>query len=542
MQGNYGKAIDLLKKALSIDTYNGESNYLYGLANFASHNIIDALDGFSIASREQKYSSAALLGLAEIYLKNKNYKKAIFYAKQSLNTNKNNLLAHQILIIAYRKTGEIKKSTDIINKINAKLPLWHFCRFEKSLLNDDDKNNFLTKINCELPNEIILELGAWYKKIGCNKEALFLYSLAKDNPIALYQTAHIYLLMNDANRFNNFLNKANNISPKGIFPFRTSSLEALETAAKYSNNWKIPYYTALIKWHKNDIEQANLLIDKCNNVDFAPFYLTKALLKSGEEKEKCLLTAEKNNLSWRTGKALLDFYTDQLNWDEAVKIGKRYNKLFPNNYYIGLSYANALCRKGNNKLSLNVLKSILVLPNEGASMGRKIYKKNYLELAFKNLIDKKYDKAYEAIEKSKEWPENLGVGKPYDNRIDYRLENFILYLIDKSKNNQENKVLLKKIANGDIHESFISTDLLSAIAFVKLNKTNSANSIVNQWNKYNDNPIANKCVILFNKCINKANIDNQNKKEIEILWNNYLRDYDFTLIKKIMEFIDETKL
>ena len=41
------------------------------------------------------------------------------------------------------------------------------------------------------------------------------------------------------------------------------------------------------------------------------------------------------------------------------------------------------------------------------------------------LSHKNYKQVVKSVETSKEWPENLGVGKPYDNMIDNRLEDYL---------------------------------------------------------------------------------------------------------------------
>ena len=41
--------------------------------------------------------------------------------------------------------------------------------------------------------------------------------------------------------------------------------------------------------------------------------------------------------------------------------------------------------------------------------------------------NRQYKKAISEIKTSQQWPERLGVGKPYENDIDERLENFLLY-------------------------------------------------------------------------------------------------------------------
>ncbi|HAO06975.1 MAG TPA: DUF5107 domain-containing protein, partial [Chryseobacterium sp.] len=106
-----------------------------------------------------------------------------------------------------------------------------------------------------------------------------------------------------------------------------------------------------------------------------------------------------------------------------------------------------------------VLKNINILPFEGATIGRELYKEANLMQAIKQIEKKDYFKALSFIEDAKKWPENLGSGKPYQKDIDERLEDWISYLImNKQGNKQEadkylSKILLftKSLTDPDVH-------------------------------------------------------------------------------------------
>jgi hypothetical protein len=66
-----------------------------------------------------------------------------------------------------------------------------------------------------------------------------------------------------------------------------------------------------------------------------------------------------------------------------------------------------------------------VLPNEGASEGRLLWKEMNLMQAVVNFKDKKYNEALKNITDARLWLENLGVGKPYQSDIDERLEDYL---------------------------------------------------------------------------------------------------------------------
>jgi hypothetical protein len=63
-----------------------------------------------------------------------------------------------------------------------------------------------------------------------------------------------------------------------------------------------------------------------------------------------------------------------------------------------------------------------VLPGEGAVEGNMLYRKAWLYHALQSAKTGNYKKALSQIDKAREWPENLGAGKPYDEDIDSRAE------------------------------------------------------------------------------------------------------------------------
>jgi len=134
------------------------------------------------------------------------------------------------------------------------------------------------------------------------------------------------------------------------------------------------------------------------------------------------------------------------NYDEAVKLGYRYYKKDKDNYYIGLLYAKSLIAAGNPKEALSVLSEIQVLPNEGATEGRMLFKQANLLLAIEHLERNKLDEALAYAKRSKEWPRNLGVGKPFQENIDERLEDWVTYLILKKMNDPSSEDILKSLS------------------------------------------------------------------------------------------------
>lgn len=540
-QGRYDEALARCETALSINTYDGDVNYLYGLCNMALGNHTDAKDGFSVASYSPGVRSAAYEKLAEMYLMDRNWTKAEHYALRSKEFNQMNLSADHVLMVVYRKTNQPEKAKALIDPLLEDLPLYHAARFEQLYQGEGSGHpidDLQSLIRNELPFETYMELAEWYESVGCTEEALSLLSCAGNYPIALYKQAYLLHQAGNDDESRGMLQRAGALSPAMVFPFRPSSLKALEWAKTVQPDWKIDYYEALIRWANQDKAKALELLENCGEADYAPFYLSRASLKEGESRLADLLKAEQIEMSWRTGFALINHYVANNQWQKAVETGKKYTKKYPSNYYIGLKYAKALCETGQYQPCISLLSRMQVLPNEGSYAGRAVYREANLYRAMEQLSHKNYKQVVKSVETSKEWPENLGVGKPYDNMIDNRLED---YLEAKAAAGQgdslKTSALLAAVADYTISRShFESGNLLSALALRESGKVQEADHMVAAWSTdFPENRVVQWCTAIYRGEKEKAvgMLQSRNDQTNTTPWEASFRDSNFDLIVRL---------
>jgi Tfp pilus assembly protein PilF len=418
---NYKITLDLLRKALSINTYDGQSNYLYGLVNVKLGNLTDAKDGFDLAALSSEYRSAAYLELGKIYFNEFNPDKAFLYSQKSLETNALNFDAMQLMSFALREKGDKKAANKVIDNCLALNPLNAVARAEQ-MFNSSDidaaARDIKKSITNEMPNETALECLSYYKQLPI---AMDWSALAASPDVSFYGGYDTTSLLN---------------SKTGFFPFRPESAEVLEEAMTKNKHWKIKYYLALIKWHFRDFEKAKTLLAACGNApDYAPFYAARAeLLKNTLPKNTITppqyLTdleraASLDPQQWRYGRDLIVHFMEQKNHTKALEIADKYRKLLPDNYYIGLLYAKNLLQNEKYTEGVTYMQNLKVLPNEGATDGRILWKEMNLMQALAWIKAKKYTEASKSIQNARLWLENLGVGKPYQADIDERLEDYL---------------------------------------------------------------------------------------------------------------------
>lgn len=531
-KARYDEALKYAKTALSLNTYDGEANYVYGLINYES-NLVDAKDGFSVASFDPAYRSAAYAMLGKCFLKEKDWKKALHYASLSLESNALNQNAISVYLAASRYLNNKKEAESYITTLLHDLPLNHAIRFEAALLSGD-MESFPKLIRNEFPEETYLEIAEWYATAGLYDEALQLLSNADDHVVSLYWSAYIMHQLGKEQEAKVLLEKAVSLSPEWVFPFRYGTLKVFEWAQSVLPSWKTDYYTALLYWHFGNKEKARSLLDKNDDVPFSGFYQSRALLKRGEDKLKDLIKAESLDSGWRSGMALINYYIGNMDSILALQTAKKYFTKYPDNYMLGLKYAQALVLNEKYEESVNLLKKLVVLPYEGAYEGRTLYRESNLFLAATQIKKKNYSRAIRSVEDSKIWIENLGVGKPYDEFIDDRLENYIAAtaLLRQGKVKDANQFFNKIVGKSKEMSGSISNDLLLAIALKNLGNSKEAEQLLNEWQKQqSDSKIAQWAIAVYKG-------DKQKVNELLSDKSQFSGDYEFNLISEILQIID----
>ena len=469
----YEEALTNAKRALAVDTYDPAANYYYALINLKLGNITDAKDGLDIASQAVEYRSASYTKLAQIYLSENNHDRAEYYAKQAIDFNRFAIDAYELLAVIYRaqkKKEDAQKMIDTIGKID---PLNHFARFEKYLweASADNKNAFTSNIRNEMPGQTYLELASWYYNAAQNADALKVLELADPDAEILYWKA--VLGGKDVN--------IQELKPGLVFPFRPESAEILQKIVAKTDNWLPKYHLALIQWSSNNISEAKRLFDESGNTPaYAPFYAARAKLFG--EGNRVLTDLQKarelDKKEWRHGRALINHYIQQKQYDKALATADLEYKTFPENYMLGMLYARTLILNKKYADADKLLSRIEVLPNEGATIGRQLYREAKLMMAVENMKSGNCKKAQQYIADSKVWPERLGVGKPYDEDIDMRIEDWMSYeCFVKTKNEKAARQMLDKIvkykpAGGEPRPTF--NNLITAWALKKLGKESEA--------------------------------------------------------------------
>ena len=393
-----------------------------------------------------------------------------------------------------------------------------------------------------MPHEIGLELAIKYFNLGEKEEAVQILSKLANHPIVKYWLA---FLTDDQS----VLADAVAASPELVYPYRNETAEVLKWAVKHNKSWKTKYYLAILNWSRaNEAETAELFSVCGTEPDYAPFYLTRGDFYKDHSPEKVeadyLQALSLDNTQWRTYHALVDLYITTNEQPKALKMASQANKRFPENYITGFDYAGSLYYNDQYATCLKVLKRLNILPNEGARSGHDTYRNASVRLAIQYYEKGNYSKAIALLDEAREWPENLGVGRPYET--DERIEDFLQSLCYKQLGNKEKEDALKQrvadytLASTD-HNAFMgskknSSTFLGAFVIRDMGQKVKADQIMKEWLEGNEkDKIAQWAMAAYSGNLSEARMLAENMRATTdgTPWNPSRHEASFELVHQI---------
>lgn len=412
-------ALGFARHALSIDTYDPGANYQFGLASAALGHHADVTEAFSVAALAPAWRNAADTELGKEYLREKLYDRTVAAAGEALFSNARNLDALQLYACAQRLQGNTAHSDTVLADLLVLDPLNHFAYFERYLRGKSRPKDFTALIRNELPHETFLELAAWYHDVGLDTDAAKVLDLAPPTAEALYWLGYL-------RRDTNLLARAEAASPEFVFPFRSESIPVFEWAARHRPGWQPSYFLALIRWHLGDLDEARRLLAACGDEPrFAPFYAARAQLAKDGAATDLQRAAQLDPAQWRYGAMLARHALKRGDPATALAVAGDYARRFPANDTLALLRAKGLLLTGQYWAAAELLESLHVLPAEGTTEAHARFREAHLLLAVGRLQSGAFADALRLVGLARQWPEQLGAGKPYLAEVDERLEDWL---------------------------------------------------------------------------------------------------------------------
>jgi len=153
-----------------------------------------------------------------------------------------------------------------------------------------------------------------------------------------------------------------------------------------------------------------------------------------ESLEKSLSLEHSN---WRAIVSTLNEYLNTAQAEKALSLAEKEIKNHSKNQHVVLAVSKVYLLIEQKQKALDLLKMVKILPYEHSYESRELLEALYLFQALDNIKQDDLVKANASITKSMEWPENLGVGEPYD--YDMRKQWALLALLAEKSGDKANK-------------------------------------------------------------------------------------------------------
>ncbi|HMK37859.1 MAG TPA: tetratricopeptide repeat protein, partial [Bacteroidota bacterium] len=318
------------------------------------------------------------------------------------------------------------------------------------------------------------------------EDADAILSLAPHHPMVSMWRAYVASNMGRGPEARELLRTALEESPLLVFPHRTEEMDLLRWAEREQPHWKIRYYIGLLSRSLGKQEEAERWLDACGDVpDFAPFYLTRASLRTHDaeralEDYRKALRADPG--AWRTHDALITFLNERGRFAEALPLCVDAAGRFPGSYIMQFLLARTLLFNKEYASSLAILDTLRILPFEGARYGRDAYRQACILTALRSMQQPDHGPALSLIARARLWPERLGAGEPYD--ADTRIEDYLEALLFRgSRDAKARGDLLEKVAAYTVaHRGTGNTQhLIGAYALRELGRKAEALDLLQRW-------------------------------------------------------------
>ena len=433
----YGDGLVHARRALQLDTYDPEANFLAGNLHLALGQRADAYDAFGWAARSVGFRAAARNRLAELALEAGDLTGVRRHAGLALDHDRASIPAREVLAIAARLAGDETGAARVQAELLELDPLNHFVPAERYLAaraegsgadggtGGSEAARLTGSMRSEYPGQTLLELVVGYANRGLPADAARLLELSDEVGGGSVATAWQAFLTGDAELLRP------GADPDFAFPYRPETLPVLRWASAEDPDWGWRYLLGLNLWALDrDAEAAEALATLGDEPDYGPAYAARAHLAkaaSGDPGPDFRRAVEVDPGNRLLHISLIRHLQEAGRWAEAREASGRGRERFPDDFNLALLHVRGLLQAGDHGEAIRILADTHVLPSENSGEAHRLYEFAHVGAALDELEAGNREAARPHLETALLWPESLGQGRPFDP--DERLVRFLLGVV-----------------------------------------------------------------------------------------------------------------
>ncbi len=480
---------------------NTEAYYNLGLALKAQGKYDGAYDNFYRATWDYAFHSASYYQLAELSCKKADYQQALEQIDRCLSTDALNTKALNLKAVILRKLGQFKKARQVVTDILSTDPLDFWAMNEMYLAESaaDAKSraeNILEDLKIKMRNEVqsYLELAVDYGNAGFLDEAVEVLLRAveiKKEPVSTYPMLYYYLgfysqQKGDKDKASQYYSMAQKMPPDYCFPFRLESIDVLNAAAEHNLSDARAYYylgnllydiqpeNAVRAWEKSR-ELDNTFATTHRNLGWAYYRTEKDIPKAIASYEKAIACNRKDPIVYTELDILYE--AGQVTPQKRLALLEANHETVLQRNDSFLREIMALVQVGRFDDAIEYLTKYHFHLREGGGEIHDVYVDAYLLRGLKKFKNKKHHDALEDYLAASEYPENLQVGRPKNDKRAPQVAYFIAAAYQAVGDNEKAKDLYSRAAEQKQTSQWPETQYYQALAFQQLGQKDKAKEI-----------------------------------------------------------------
>ncbi|MHC4331448.1 MAG: DUF5107 domain-containing protein, partial [Planctomycetota bacterium] len=483
---------------------NTEAYYHLGLALKAQGKLDEAYDVFYRATWDYAFHSATYYQLAELSCRKRDFAAALQQINNSLSTNALNAKALNVKAAILRKLGSTKAARKLASDVLDIDPLNFFSGNELYLAHKDlglekRARKLLADLERKMRGEVesCLELAVDYGNCGFWDEAIEVLlrpvqnktTFASTYPMAFYYLAYFHQQKGDNSDASTYFSRASKKPTNYCFPFRTESIEVLNAAIEHDSSDALAHYYLGNLLYDLQPEEAIRLWERSRRLDdsFATVHrnLGWGYYRSEQNVSKAIASYEKA-VACDSRDARLYAELDRLYETGNASLARRLT-LFEDNHKTAAKRNDSFLREimllvlaGRYDEAIGFLANNHFHVREGGGGIHDVYVDAHLLRGLQYLKDGKLDEALKDFHAASEYPENLSVGRPGNDRRAPQVAYWIGTAYKRLGNAAKANEFYKRAANQKGMESWPEARFHQALSFAGLGRNNAADKIYDE--------------------------------------------------------------